>query len=83
MEAHKHGDTVHVVRGTRIKEISDAQLQEEVHALSDAGIDDENQVKAKLRTIRRKYQGRPTDRANLLHDIMGSLTMLIEEEYAT
>ena len=80
MEAHKHGDTVHVTRGTRVREVSDSQLQEEINALSDAGIDDEMSVKAKLRSIKRKYQGRSSERTHLLQEIVGSLTMLIEEE---
>ena len=81
LEAHRHGDTVHVVRGTRIKEVSENQLKDEVELLNQSGIDDEAQVRAQLKQIKRKYgSGRTPDRTHLLKDIIDSLQMLVTTE---
>jgi hypothetical protein len=51
LEAYKHNDTVKLVRGTRVKEVSEQQLKREIEVYSEAGIDDD--VKSRLREMRR------------------------------
>jgi hypothetical protein len=53
MEAYKHGDTVKLVRGTKVREVSEQQLKREIEIYSESGIDEN--VKNKLKEMRRSY----------------------------
>lgn len=72
LEAFKHGDTVKLVRGTRVREVSEPQLKKEIEVYSDSGIDDD--VRAKLRELRR-----PPDSNNMIHEIADSLRELLNK----
>jgi hypothetical protein len=74
MEAFKHGDTVKLVRGTKVKEVTEHQLKREIEIYSDSGIDDD--VRAKLKDMRRGYQPDPS---NMIHEIADSLKELLEK----
>jgi hypothetical protein len=74
-----------VVKGTRIKEVSEQQLRDEIKVYSNAGVDEP--VSAKLRAVRSKYLGgtapggktRPRDQTNMIHDLVGTLRTLLDE----
>lgn len=53
LQAYENGETMRVVKGTRIKEISEEQLREEIRVYSEAGVDDK--LSAKMRAVRSKY----------------------------
>jgi hypothetical protein len=74
MEAFKHGDTVKLVRGTKVKEVTEQQLKREIEIYSESGIDDN--VKNKLKEMRRGYQ---PDNTNMIHEIADSLKTLLDK----
>jgi hypothetical protein len=53
MEAFRHGDVVKLVRGTKVREVTEQQLQREIDIYSESGIDDN--IRAKMRDLRRGY----------------------------
>ncbi len=53
MEAFRHGDAVKLVRGTKVREVTEQQLQREIDIYSESGIDDN--IRAKMRDLRRGY----------------------------
>lgn len=53
MEAFRHGDVVKLVRETKVREVTEQQLQREIDIYSESGIDDN--IRAKLRDMRRGY----------------------------
>lgn len=84
LEAYKRGDTVRLAEGTKVKEISAAQLADEAAVYGDAGIDEE--VGAKLRTVRREHRKsessprrRRRDDSHLMNELMDSIRSFIGE----
>ena len=74
MEAYKKGDSINVVAGTKVREITEAALQREIEIYSDAGIDEN--VRPKLREARRSTRN---DRSHMIHKIADSLKELLNK----
>lgn len=74
MEAYKKGDTINVVAGTKVREVSEATLQREIEIYSDAGIDEN--VRHKLKEVRRATRN---DKTHMIHEIADSLKELLNK----
>ena len=60
--AHHGGETVRVVKGTRVQPVSVRQLEARVRALESSNVDDDEGVQEKLRLVEKKFSGKQAAR---------------------
>lgn len=80
-----------MVKGTKIREVQPQQLKEEIKIYGECGVDEEEEVKKKLKELRkrylRQYSSKPPppskrDRSNFLAEIVDSMKMLLDDQEA-